>query len=75
MKYQDGTQFKATLLNGQGKAYANQKITFNINGVFYTRTTNNNGTAKLNIKLQPGEYIITTSYNGSNIANTIKIEA
>ena len=31
----------------------------NINGVFYNRTTNENGTAKLNINLIPGEYILT----------------
>ena len=31
----------------------------NINGVFYNRTTNENGTAKLNINLPPGEYILT----------------
>ena len=31
----------------------------NINGVFYNRTTNENGTARLNINLPPGEYILT----------------
>ena len=75
MKYQDGTQFKATLVDGQGKPYANQQVSFNINGVYYTRNTDENGTAKLNINLIPGKYIITSSYNGLNIANTIKIES
>ncbi|WP_407414705.1 Ig-like domain repeat protein [Methanobrevibacter sp.] len=75
MKYRDGTQFKANLVDGQGKPYANQAVTFNINGVFYNRITDNNGQAKLNINLMPGEYIITSSYNGSSIANTIKISA
>ena len=46
----------------------------NINGVFYNRTTDENGIARLNINLQAGEYIITTSYNACNIANTIKVE-
>ena len=73
MKYRDGTQFKATLVDGQGKPYAGQSITFNINGVFYNRATDSTGTAKLNINLMPGEYIITSSYNGSYIANTVKI--
>ena len=73
MKYRDGTQFKATLVDGQGKPYAGQPITFNINGVFYNRMTDSSGMAKLNINLMPGEYIITSSYNGSAIANTIKI--
>ena len=75
MKYRDGTQFKANLVDGQGKPYVNQAVTFNINGVFYNRITDASGQAKLNINLMPGEYIITSSYNGSSIANTIKISA
>ena len=75
MKYRDGTQFKATLVDGQGKPYAGQSVTFNVNGVFYNRQTDGTGTARLNINLMPGEYIITSSYNGSSIANTIKISA
>ncbi|WP_296891165.1 hypothetical protein [uncultured Methanobrevibacter sp.] len=73
MKYRDGTQFKATLVNGQGKPYAGQTVIFNINGVFYNRQTDSTGTAKLNINLMAGEYIITSSYNGANIANKITI--
>ena len=74
MKYRDGTQFKATLIDGQGKPYAGQTVTFNINGVFYNRATDSSGTAKLNINLMPGEYIITSSYNGASIANKITIK-
>jgi len=73
MKYRDGSQFKATLVDGQGKAYYNQTVIFNVNGVFYFRQTDINGTARLNINLMAGKYIITSSYNGSNIANTITI--
>ena len=72
-KYGTPDQFVATLVDGQGKPYANQNVTFNVHGVFYTRTTNSDGQAKLNINLQPGEYIITSTYNGCNIANTIKV--
>jgi hypothetical protein len=75
MEYLDGSQFKATLVDGQGKAYAGQTITFNINGVFYNRTTGSDGVAKLNIRLQPGEYIITSQYGDAKVSNTIKIEA
>ncbi len=74
MKYRDGTQFKATLVDGHGKPYVGQNLTFNINGVFYNRPTDSTGTAKLNINLMPGEYIITSSYNGSSIANKITIK-
>ena len=75
MKYRDGTQFKATLVDGQGKAYANQQVEFNINGVFYKRTTDANGVAKLNVNLQAGKYIVTSSYGGFSIANTVTVTA
>ena len=75
MKYRDGTQFVATLVDGQGKPYAQQTIRFNINGVFYNKVTDSFGQAKLNINLLPGEYIITSSYNGLNTANKITITA
>ena len=73
MKYMDGSKFRATLLDGQGKPYAEQKVQFNVNGVLYSRTTDSNGQAELNIRLPSGEYIITSSYNGANIANKITI--
>ena len=75
MKYRDGTKFVATLVDGQGKAFAGQTIQFNINGVFYNRVTDSAGQAKLNINLQAGKYIITSSYNGANLANTVTISA
>ena len=74
-KYGTETPFETTLLDGEGKPLKNTNVIFNINGVFYTRTTNENGIAKLNINLMPGEYIITSSYNGLNTANTVKIKA
>ena len=74
MKYLDGSKFEAKLLNGQGNPYPKQKITFNINGVFYNRATDSNGIARLNIRLMPGEYIITSKYeNGATISNKIRI--
>ena len=73
MSYRDGSSFKAKLLDGKGIPLANEKIQFNVNGVFYTRTTDSTGVARLNINLMAGEYIITSSYNGANIANTISI--
>ena len=60
--YQNGTHFFAAFVNGQGKALANTKVTFNINGVFYTKQTNDKGIANLNIMLRPNHYILT-AYN------------
>ena len=73
MKYLDGTQFVATVLDGEGNPYKEQTVSFNVNGIFYNRITGSNGQAKLNIRLIPGEYIITSNYNGANIANKITI--
>ena len=73
MKYRDGSKFKVTLVDGVGNKLANAFVTFNIHGVFYKRMTDVNGEAKLNINLMAGEYIITSSYNGMNVANKITI--
>ncbi|WP_404806982.1 Ig-like domain repeat protein, partial [Methanobrevibacter smithii] len=73
MKYMDGSSFTAQTLDGQGKVLANQKISFNINGVFYHRTTDENGMASLHIRLNPGKYIITSIWNEYQIGNNITI--
>ena len=75
MKYLDGSSFNATLVDGQGKAISGVNITFNINGVFYHRTTNADGVTKLNIRLMPGEYIITSMYDECWASNKIIISA
>ena len=74
-KYGTPDPFVVTLVDGQGMPYAGQNVTFNINGVFYTKTTDDVGNAKLNINLMAGEYIITSSYNGANIANKVTVTA
>ena len=75
-KYGTSDQFIAYLVDGQGKAYPEQTVSFNINGVHYNRVTDADGRAILNIKLGAAidTYTITSSYNGCNIVNTIKIE-
>ena len=75
MTYKDGSKFTATVLDGQGKVAANQNVTFNVNGVFYYKTTDANGVASLTINLMAGEYIITSMYNGYEKANKITITA
>ena len=74
-KYGTSDQFVATLVDGQGKAYSGQTVQFNVYGIFYNRVTDSNGQAKLNIRLMPGKYIITSSYNGASIANNITVSA
>ena len=57
--FRNESQFYISLIDGAGNFVPNATITMNINGVFYNRTTNENGTARLNINLNPGEYILT----------------
>jgi len=73
--YKNESQYYATFLNKQGNPVANNTtVTFNINGVFYTRYTNENGTAKLNINLIPANYIITSIHpNGEKKGRNITV--
>ena len=41
----------------------------------YQRTTDSNGVAKLNINLQAGIYIITSTYNDFSTSNTVTVTA
>ena len=71
--YKNESQYYATFLDEKGNPIANNTaVTFNINGVFYTQYTNENGTAKLNINLNPGNYIITAMHpDGLQTGNNV----
>lgn len=73
MNYKDGSKFNATVLDGRGNPLVNQKVTFNVNGVFYYKTTNLDGIASLNINLMQGKYIITSEWDGYQTGNNIII--
>ncbi len=73
--YKNDSQYYATFFDGSGDVLDNQNVTFNINGIFYTRQTNQNGVARLNINLNSGNYILT-AYNpvdGYSFSNHIKV--
>ena len=72
--FRNGTQYCAKFLDGCGSPLVNASVIFNINGVFYKKQTDDNGMAKLNIDLFPGEYILTAIHlNGEEKANIIKV--
>ena len=73
--YLDGRKFTATFLKSNGKALANKKVKFKINGKKYTVKTNSKGKASLSLtSLKKGTYKIT-SYNtdGLTKVNTVKV--
>lgn len=72
--FRNGTQYCAKFLDGCGSPLVNASVIFNINGVFYKKQTDDNGMARLNIDLFPGEYILTAIHlNGEEKANIIKV--
>ena len=72
--FRNGTQYCANFLDVCGSPLVNASVTFNINGVFYKKQTDDNGMARLNINLFPGEYILTAIHlNGEEKANIIKV--
>jgi len=72
--FRNASQYTVKIIGDNNKVVgAGVEVTFNINGVFYTRTTNASGIAKLNINLEVGEYIITATYAGCSVSNNIKI--
>lgn len=54
---------------------AGEIVLFNINGVFYNRTSDDNGNVALNINLMPGEYIITDYYMEEMLSDKITVLA
>ena len=72
MYEKNGTKYIVRVLDETGKAVgAGEKVTFNINGVFYTRTTDANGYTTINLNLNPGNYIIAAMYGDSTVANKV----
>jgi len=74
LNHKDGSKFQAKLVDGAGKPVTSTNITFNINGVFYTRLTDDLGIARLTINLDPGHYVITSSYDGYSTSNKIDVK-
>ena len=57
--FQNGTDFVAKFLDSNGNPLVKTEVQFNINGVLYTRKTNENGAASLAINLRDGNYTLT----------------
>jgi hypothetical protein len=72
--FRNGTQYIVKVLNDQGNPLANSVVKMNVHGVFYEKTSDANGTAILDINLNPGKYIITAEHvNKLKISNNITV--
>lgn len=65
--------FNVKVFNSNGKIYPNQRVLFKLNGKTYSKTTNKNGIATLNVNLEVGKHTITTEYAGLKNTNKITI--
>ena len=73
--YRNDTQYSAVFYDNEGNPLKNTVVLFNVNGVFYNKSTDSNGIATLNINLPVGEYIITATnpYTGEMHSNNITV--
>ena len=63
MNYKKGNKFNVLLKDENNTVLANQQVAITINGVTYSRTTNQYGIAKLNINLGIGNYSVSCKFN------------
>ncbi len=75
--FRNNTQYYAIFTDSQGNPLKNKDIQFNINGVFYTKTTNDKGIAMMGINLNPGKYVITAInlVTGEQSGNNITVKS
>ena len=73
VKESDGSRFTVKVLDSNGKAASNKKVTLKVNGKTYTPVSNANGIATQTIDLTEGKYVITTEYAGLTNKNTITV--
>ena len=74
MRQGDGSKYIAVLSGIKQNKIPNAKLCFNINGMNYERTTDENGLASLNINLNKGDYEILTKCAGITKKNKIHID-
>ncbi len=68
-------KYSAKLVNSNGKAFKNKKVTFKVNGKKYTAKTNSKGVATASIKnLNVGKYKIQSIYGKCKLTKTITIK-
>ena len=72
--YNSAYDFRATFTDEFGKALPNTKVTFIIDGVEHSATTDSNGVASIALKLAVGTYeVVSVSPDESEVENTLTI--
>ncbi|MDL2271291.1 hypothetical protein LJC03_05765 [Methanobrevibacter sp. OttesenSCG-928-I08] len=79
--YKNATHYTVILTDTQGNPLEGMVIWFTIADRTYSRITDNKGVATFEINLLPGDYVITTLFNGTNkyssskVSNNIKVKS
>ena len=73
-KYYNGSErFVVTLSDSAHKPVSNKNVSITIDGKTTTGVTDNAGHFSIPLDLDPGNYIVTSSYNGVNVRSNINI--
>ncbi len=73
MYYKNGSKYHVNVTTQNGSISEGEIVTFNINGIFYSRACDKGGNTYLNINLPPGHYIVTAEYKGYKVSNNITV--
>ncbi len=71
--YKNDSQFEFKVMDGNNSPVSGAKVSLNLNGIIYDKTTDDKGSGSLTINLMPGKYSITTSYNNISKTNIINV--
>ena len=71
--YKNESQYSVQILSNGKNIGPNECVRFYVNGVNYTKTTNEDGIATLNINLKPGNYIVYSEYKTFKNYNNILV--
>ena len=71
--YRNASQYSVQILYEGEAVGAGECVTFHVNGQDYTRMTNGDGIATLNINLKPGQYIVYSEYKTFKNYNNILV--
>lgn len=73
MYYKNGTKFSVRVLGNDGNVVAGAAVNFTVCGKTYTKISDSEGIASLNINLAPKTYTITTTYGDYKVSNKITV--
>lgn len=72
-KFVDNNKFIVKLVNGDGTPKTNASLAIIANGVQYNRITNGSGEARLNVRLNPNNYIFAVTDGQEVVSSSVNV--